>query len=63
MVLLTLQKMEADKGQGALILPDWLSAPFYPVIFKGKHTRFVKEILRLSKLNIIRKGLGNNGIF
>ena len=63
MVLLTLQKMEADKGQGALILPDWPSAPFYPVIFKGKHTRFVKEILRLPKLNIINKGLGNNGIF
>ena len=63
MVLLTLQKMEVDKGQGALILPDWPSAPFYPVIFKGKHTRFVKEILRLPKLNIINKGLGNNGIF
>ena len=63
MVLLTLQKMEVDKGQGALILPDWPSAPFYPVIFKGKYTRFVKEILRLPKLNIINKGLGNNGIF
>ena len=62
-MLSTIQKMEADKGQGTLILPNWQTAPSYPVIVKGECSRFVKEILRLPKLNIICEGLGNNGIF
>ena len=63
LVLLTIQKMEADKGQGTLIIPDWPSAPFYPVILKGEQNSYVNEILHLPKFNIICKGLGNNGSF
>ena len=62
LVLLTIQKLEADKGQGTLIIPDWPSAPFYPVIAKREQNSFIKEILRLPRLNIIHKGLDNNGI-
>ena len=55
--------MEAYKGQGTLKIPDWPSAPFYPVILKGEQNSYVNEILRLPRFYIISKGLGNNGIF
>lgn len=64
LVLLTLQKMEKDRAVGTLILPNWSSAPFYPLIFKdGKCKSFVHNILKLPRFNVVKKGLDNNGIF
>ena len=63
LVLLAVRKLEAEKAQGTLLVPDWPSAPFYPVVFKSEKSSYIKEVERLPRCNIISKGLGNNGIF
>lgn len=64
LVLPTIQKMEKDQAVGTLLLPDWPSAPFYPSFFKdGKCHSFVHDIVKLPRINVVKKGLGNNGIF
>ena len=64
LVLPTIQKMEKDQAVGTLLLPDWPSAPFYPSLFKdGKCHSFIHDIVKLPRINVVKKGLGNNGIF
>lgn len=53
-------------GRGALIVPKWPSASFWPLIFKagGVKREFVKDVLEFnSGQNIFTQGKGSVGIF
>ncbi|MEW8547530.1 MAG: DNA N-6-adenine-methyltransferase, partial [Candidatus Thiodiazotropha sp.] len=64
LVLSTIEKMAKEQAVGTILLPNWPSAPFYPSIFKdSKCHSFVREVVKLPRFNVVKKGLGNNGIF
>ena len=54
-------KIQKEEANCTLIVPEWKSAPFWPLLF-GKSCN-VSEIVRLPRKNVIDVGLGNNGIF
>ena len=54
-------KIENEKADCSLVVPEWKSAPFWPLLF-GKTSSF-SEMIQLPKINVIDVGLGNNGLF
>lgn len=59
-----LRKLELESAEGTLIIPEWPSAPFYPLLFEnGRRKPFIVGLQKLPRTNIIKAGRGNNGIF
>ena len=59
-------KMVFEKAQGTLILPEWKSAPYWPLICSSKDIfkEFITDIIDYLPCNkAIVKGAGKNGIF
>ena len=61
----TLKKIVKEKAEGTLILPEWKSAPFWPLLLNsnGSYKPFIAENQKLSRLNIITAGRCKQGIF
>ena len=61
----TLKKIVKEKAEGTLILPEWKSAPFWPLLLNsnGSYKPFIAENQILSRLNIITAGRCKKGIF
>lgn len=63
LVCKTINKLKQDKGKGTLIIPQWQSAPFWPLLCKGgEWDYFIKGVNKLNSL-ITERGRGANGIF
>ncbi len=58
-----IRKLEFDKCVGTLILPEWVSAPFWPFIVdkSGRYRNFIKDVYMLPVVGAIKRGRGNNG--
>lgn len=47
-----INKLVADKAKAKLIVPEWKSAPFWPILYDGKKFKsFVLGILTRGKIN------------
>jgi len=59
-----LNKMKNDKAYGTLILPEWKSASFWPIVHSHiGFAHFIKDLCYLSEGKNIVKGTGKNGVF
>ncbi|MEW8545049.1 MAG: reverse transcriptase domain-containing protein [Candidatus Thiodiazotropha sp.] len=65
LVLTCINKVEAEKANCTLVIPEWKSAPYWPVLFKDqqKSKYYMSQVLQLPLRNIIDAGFSNNGIF
>ena len=60
----TINKMRSDKAVGTLIIPEWISAPFWPLVCtRGIFASFIKEFRYLPNTKVIIRGAGKNCIF
>ena len=60
----TIHKICKEKCSCTLVVPEWKSAPYWPLLF-GNRTVFaaVKNIVYLQGHNVTHRGRGRNGIF
>ena len=65
LILNCIKKIENEQADYTLIVSEWLSAPFWPMLFGTGATfkRSISEVFQLPKRNIIDVSPGNNGIF
>lgn len=65
MILACIKKFKAEKATCTLVIPEWKSAAYWPLLFKGEHKSeyFISQVLPLPLRNIIDAGFSNNGIF
>ena len=65
LVLNCIGKIEKEKADCTLIIPEWKSAPFRPLLFGARKMseNSISEIVQLPRGNVIDVGFGNNGIF
>ena len=59
------RKIEKEKCKCTLVVPEWTSAPFWPMLIEnqGNFRYYVKSYARIKNVNCICRGHGNNGIF
>ena len=57
--------MEADKAVGTLIVPEWKSAMYWPMLVdqQGNYKSFVRDFMILPQINLISTGSCKSGIF
>ena len=61
---MVLQKVQHDKAACTLVIPEWKSAPFWPLIYTSKGiAHYIQDIEYLSGKRVIVKGAGKNGVF
>lgn len=59
-----IHKLKADKTSGTLVVPEWKSAPFWPLLHSNdSYSKYVKGRFVLDKRHLIVSGRGKNGIF
>ena len=58
-----LKKIEKENAICTLIVPEWPSAPFYPALQSDSVKSHIVDTFVLPRINVIKKGLGNNGFF
>lgn len=60
-----LQKFNRDKAVDTLVVPQWVSAPFWPLLIDetGQYSGFIKEVFPLPLKDSICIGKGYNGVF
>ena len=60
----TLNKLKNEKSKGTLLVPEWTSAPFWPMLLRneGNFNDFVSEY-EYFQGNLTKRGRGQNGIF
>lgn len=66
LLTLTVRKIIMQRAVGTLIVPNWRSAPFWPLIWDAagkKFEGFVQKHFELPRENIIVKGRYSNGVF
>lgn len=65
LVAVCIEKLISEKSNGTLIIPAWKSSPYWPCLMddKGFFKGCIKEVVNLSRNNVIIPGKGNNGIF
>ncbi|VDI25194.1 Hypothetical predicted protein [Mytilus galloprovincialis] len=57
LVAMTINKIIKDKAKCMLVIPEWKSAPYWPLLYKdGGFRDFIKEVIYLPRYNIIVKG-------
>lgn len=63
LISLCLNKLQAERAVGTLVIPEWGSAPFWAKLFdeNGQFLNFLTDVIPLQ--NPVKKGKGNNGIF
>ena len=60
----TINKMRNDHAKGVLIVPEWKSSAFWPLICtRGVFKEFILDAKYLSNDRIIVRGAGRNGVF
>ena len=60
----TVNKLIRENATGTLIVPEWKSAPFWPIIHSGvKFRAFIKNVKVFKGYNITHRGGGRNGVF
>ena len=64
LVIETVNKLIRENATGTLVVPEWKSAPFWPIIHTGfKFRAFIKNVKVFKGYNITHRGRGRNGIF
>lgn len=65
LILNCINKIEMEKANGTLVIPEWRSAPYWPHLFNDQQKLkfYISEIISLPTKNIIDAGFSNNGIF
>ena len=63
LILKVVEKINADSAAFTLVVPEWPSAPFYPIFKCISFRRRIIETVTIPRRNVIKTGLGNNGIF
>lgn len=60
-----IQKIEAESASCTLVVPEWKSAPFWPLILaeSGRFKKYIVDIYVFPRKGSICKGSGNNGMF
>ena len=60
-----IRTMESEKCVGTLIIPEWKSAAFWPLIVaeEGVYKDFIKSMYILPCSGSVKQGRGNNGMF
>ena len=60
----TVKKVLNENVSGTLIIPEWKSAPFWPIVWSGsRFKKFVKSLKYFEGNNVTHRGRDNNGIF
>jgi hypothetical protein len=63
-VIETVNKLIRENATGTLVVPEWKSAPFWPIIHTGfKFRAFIKNVKVFKGYNITHRGRGRNGVF
>lgn len=59
------RKAVLDRASSTLIIPQWKSAPFWPLLFPDGFNAayFIVDCKKLDEAKLIVKGRGNNGVF
>lgn len=59
------RKIENDKCSCTLVIPEWKSAPYWPMLvdMEGNFKFYIKNFSRIQNVHAICRGKGNNGIF
>ena len=58
-----IDKALQEHAKGTLVVPQWISAPFWPKICReGKFAPYIVDSFKFSSREV-KKGKGNNGIF
>lgn len=59
------RKIEKEKCNCTLVIPEWKSAPFWAMLIdiKGNFNTYVKTHSKMHNVHAICRGMGNNGIF
>lgn len=61
---MVVRKVENDRANSTLVIPEWKSAPFWPLLFASNNfTNFIKGTKFLPKEHSVVKGSGKNGVF
>ncbi|XP_062570673.1 uncharacterized protein LOC134232701 [Saccostrea cucullata] len=65
LIPLVVRKLENDKCKCTLVIPEWKSAPFWPMLIdkEGNFKHYVKNFSKIQNIHAICRGRGNNGIF
>lgn len=65
MVIQCIDKLEKEKCKGTLVIPEWKSSAFWPLLKddNGSFKTFVKDYYVLPVIGAVTKGKGNNGVF
>lgn len=64
MITKAINKLVADKAKATLIVPEWKSAPFWPILYKGnKFKSFVLSWEYLPEKRLITHGKSKKSVF
>ncbi|VDI18633.1 Hypothetical predicted protein [Mytilus galloprovincialis] len=64
LISMVVRKVEDDKANSTVVIPEWKSAPFWPLLFAFQNlTKSIKGTKFLPKEHSIVKGSGKNGVF
>lgn len=65
LLLLVIAKIVRDQCTCTLLVPEWRSAPFWPMLFQrdGFKSDFITDYTRLPPGRLTKRGRGRNGIF
>jgi hypothetical protein len=65
LVCKVLDKMKLEEATGTLVVPKWVSAPYWPLLleFQNKSTSLIVSHKLIGSVNVTKSGKGNNGVF
>ena len=65
LISMCLSKLGQDKACGTLVIPEWISAPFWVQLVEnnGAFKYFIEDFRYISRYCAIKQGKGNNGVF
>ncbi|KAK3090219.1 hypothetical protein FSP39_010162 [Pinctada imbricata] len=60
----TIQKSISEKANGTLVVPEWKSAPFWPLLYKDGHfASFLQDHITFRGKNVTCAGRASIGLF
>ena len=60
-----IRKLEKEKCNGTLVIPEWKSAPFWPMLVdvEWNFKYYIRDFSKIQNFYAICRGRGKNGIF
>lgn len=56
-----IRKMRSDRSAGTLVIPEWKSASYWPLVLQIE--RYIIDMFVLPVVGAVKSGKGNNGMF